>query len=431
MTGTMKAVVLTRFGGPDAFEEQDVPVPQVGARQVRVRVHATAVNPLDVQVRRGDYSEVPLPTITGHDVSGVVEELGSAVSEFSVGDEVYYTPRIFGGPGSYAEQHVTDVELVGRKPSNLTHLEAASLTLVGGTVWESFVTRAGLAVGETVLIHGGAGGVGTIAIQVAKAIGARVITTARESNHAFVHALGADHAIDYTTADYVPEVNALTGGRGVDVVLDTVGGDTLTRSPLALAPLGRVVSIVDIARPQNLIEAWEVNAAYHFVFTRQNRGKLDALTDLVERGLVRPVIGAVFPLAGIAQAHDLLQASTARGLRGKVAIDVSGSASDPAGAVQQSAEVREVVSLRVRHGSGPAFEAAFERVQIHLTDADGYRRHHLAPALNEDGSYLLEVQWRDLAAHIQGFEPSPAHASFMRELAPHLAEPPRVLHVPA
>jgi len=435
VTGTMKAVVLTRFGGSEAFEEQDVPVPQVGARQVRVRVHATAINPLDVQVRRGDYSDVPLPTITGHDVSGVVEELGTAVSEFSVGDEVYYTPRIFGGPGSYAEQHVTDVELVGRKPSNLTHLEAASLTLVGGTVWESFVTRAHLTVGETVLIHGGAGGVGTIAIQVAKAIGARVITTARKKNHAFVHALGADHAIDYTTADYAPEVKALTGGRGVDVVFDTVGGDTLTRSPLALAPLGRVVSLVDIAQPQNLLEAWEVNAAYHFVFTRQNRGKLDALTDLVERGLVRPVIGAVFPLAGIAQAHDLLQAGSTPGLRGKIAIDVSGSASGsasgPAGAVQQRAEVREVVSLRVRPGSGPAFEAAFDRVQTHLTDADGYRRHHLAPALHEDGSYLLEVQWRDLAAHVQGFELSPAHESFMRELTPHLAEPPSVLHVPA
>ena len=160
MTKTMKAAVLTRFGGPDAFELREVPVPEVGARQVRVRVHATAVNPLDYQIRRGDYTDyVPLPAIIGHDISGVVEELGSDVREFAVGDEVYYTPKIFGGAGSYAEQHVADVELVGRKPQNLTHVEAASLALVGGTVWEALVERAQLRVGETILIHGGAGGV--------------------------------------------------------------------------------------------------------------------------------------------------------------------------------------------------------------------------------------------------------------------------------
>lgn len=325
MIETMKAVVLSRFGGADAFELLDVPVPPVGARQLRVRVHATAVNPLDYQIRRGDYADlVPLPSIIGHDVSGVVEETGTEVTEFAAGDEVYYTPRIFGGPGSYAERHVVDVNLVARKPSNLNHVEAASLTLVGGTVVEAFVTRARLAVGETVLIHGGAGGVGTIAIQVAKAIGARVLTTARAADHAFVRSLGADEAIDHSTEDYVGAATRLTGGRGVDVVFDTIGGDTLTRSPLALADMGRVVSIVDISQPQNLIEAWGKNAAYHFVFTRQNRGKLDLLTDLAERGLVRPVVGAVLPLARVGEAHELLEGRSAYALRGKVAIDVVG-----------------------------------------------------------------------------------------------------------
>ena len=327
MPDTMKAAVLPRFGGPDAFEMRDVPVPPVGARQVRVRVHATAVNPLDYQIRRGDYADhVPLPAIIGHDISGVVEEVGAQVTEFVQGDEVYYTPKIFGGPGSYAEQHVADVELVGRKPANLSHLEAASLTLAGGTVWEALVTRAQLQVGETILIHGGAGGVGTIAIQVAKAIGARVLTTARAQNHGFVRELGADAAIDYTAEDYTSAVATLTDSRGVDVVFDTVGGDTLTRSPLVLADMGRVVTIVDIAQPQTLIEAWGRNAAYHFVFTRQNRGKLDALTRLVERGWVKPVIGATFPLARIGEAHSLLENGSAQGLRGKVAIDVSGEA---------------------------------------------------------------------------------------------------------
>jgi NADPH2:quinone reductase len=324
MKATMRAAVLTRFGGPDAFELRDVAVPAVGPRQVRVRVHATAINPLDYQIRRGDYAaQVPLPAIIGHDISGVVEEVGSHVSEFAVGEAVYYTPRIFGGAGSYAEQHVADVELVGRKPANLSHLEAASLTLVGGTVWEALVMRAQLAVGETVLIHGGAGGVGTIAIQVAKAIGARVITTARAQNHAFVRALGADEVIDHTCADYVAAVAALTSGQGVHVVFDTIGGDTLAKSPRVLADFGRVVSIVDIPEPQNLMDAWGKNAAYHFVFTRQNRGKLDALTNLVERGLVKPVVGATLPLARIGEAHALLEDGSARGLRGKVTIDVA------------------------------------------------------------------------------------------------------------
>jgi len=325
MSGTMKAIVLGKFGGFDAFDLREVSVPDVGPRQVRVRVHATALNPLDYQIRRGDYVDyVPLPAIIGHDISGVVEERGSHVSEFEIGDEVYYTPKIFGGPGSYAEQHVADVELVARKPRNITHLEAASLTLVGGTVWEALMSRAQLAVQETILIHGGAGGVGTIAIQLAKATGARVITTARRRNHEFVRSLGADEVIDHTSDDYVAAVARLTQGKGVDVVFDTIGGDTLARSALALSDGGRVVSIVDIAQPQNLIEAWGKNAAYHFVFTRQNRGKLDALTTLIERGLIKPVIGAVLPLARMGEAHELLENGGARGLRGKVVIDVLG-----------------------------------------------------------------------------------------------------------
>lgn len=319
---TMTAVVLPRFGGPAVFELRDVPVPVVGSNQLRVRVHATAVNPLDYQVRRGDYADyVSLPAITGHDVSGTVEEVGAEVADFKPGDDVYYTPKIFGGSGSYAEQHVVDADLVGRKPNNVTHVEAASLTLVGGTVWEAFVTRAQVQVGETVLIHGGAGGTGSIGIQVAKAMGARVLTTARERDHAFVRELGADTAIDFTSEDYVDAVAHLTGGRGVDVVFDTIGGETLTRGPFALADMGRIVSIVDIETPQNLVEAWGKNATYHFVFTRQNRSKLDALTALVERGLVKPVISAVLPLAGISEAHELLERG---GLRGKIAIDVSG-----------------------------------------------------------------------------------------------------------
>lgn len=321
----MKAMILKSFGGPDSFELSDVPKPVPQAGQVLVRVHATSINPLDYQVRRGDYPDlVPLPAITGHDVSGVVEAVGPGVSAFAPGDEVWYTPQIFDGQGSYAEYHVAAESIIARKPAALSHLEAASLSLVGGTVWEALTVRAVLRVGESILIHGGAGGVGHVAIQVAKAMGARVFTTVREANADFVRSLGADVVIDYTQEDYVEAIMRETAGHGVDVVFDTIGGDTLSRSADALAQLGRVVSIVDIAQPQNLVQAWGKNASYHFVFTRQNRGKLDELSALVERGQLRPHVGAVYSLADIPLAHARL-ASANNGLLGKIAIAVEPS----------------------------------------------------------------------------------------------------------
>ncbi|MEW4529505.1 zinc-dependent alcohol dehydrogenase family protein [Maioricimonas sp. JC845] len=318
----MKAIVLKSFGGPEAFELCDVPRPVPHASQVLVRVHATSINPLDYQVRRGDYSDlVQLPAITGHDVSGVVEDVGPGVTTFAPGDEVWYTPQIFDGPGSYAEYHVAAESIVGKKPPSLSHLEAASLTLVGGTVWEALVVRAALRVGESILVHGGAGGVGHVAIQLARAAGARVFTTVREANFEFARSLGADVTIDYTREDYVDAIMRETSGRGVDVVLDTIGGNTLSRSPDALAQLGRVVSIVDIAQPQNLVQAWSRNASYHFVFTRQNRGKLDELSALIDRDQLRPHVGAVYSLADIPLAHSRLERPN-NGVQGKIAIAV-------------------------------------------------------------------------------------------------------------
>lgn len=318
----MKAMRLKSFGGADAFELCEVPKPAPQTGQVLVRVHATSINPLDYQVRRGDYADlVPLPAITGHDVSGVVEAIGPGVTNFAPGDEVWYTPQIFDGPGSYAEYHVAAESIIGKKPPTLSHLEAASLSLVGGTAWEALTVRAALRVGESILIHGGAGGVGHIAIQLAKAIGARVFTTVREANIEFVKSQGADVIIDYEKEDYVEAIMRETDGRGVDVVFDTIGGNTLSRSPEALAQLGRVVSIVDIAQPQNLVQAWGKNASYHFVFTRQNRGKLDELSSLVAQGQLRPHVGAVYALADIGLAHARLE-SRNNGIQGKIAIAV-------------------------------------------------------------------------------------------------------------
>ena len=318
----MKAMIIKSFGGPESFELCDVTKPVPGTGQVLVRVHATSINPLDYQVRRGDYPDlVPLPAISGHDVSGVVEEVGPGVTAFAPGDEVWYTPQIFDGSGSYAEYHVAAQNIVGKKPASLSHLEAASLSLVGGTAWEALTVRAALKVGESILIHGVAGGVGHVAIQLAKAIGARVFTTVREANFEFARSMGADVIIDYEKEDYVDAINRETDGRGVDVVFDTIGGNTLARSPDALAQLGRVVSIVDIAQPQNLVQAWGKNASYHFVFTRQNRGKLDELSALIERGQLRPHVGAVFSLADLALAHARLE-SPNNGIQGKIAIAV-------------------------------------------------------------------------------------------------------------
>ena len=318
----MKAIVLKSFGGPESFELVDVPRPIPNTGQVLVRVHATSINPLDYQIRRGDYPDmVQLPAITGHDVSGVVEQVGPGVTNYSPGDEVWYTPQIFEGPGSYAEYHVVAETIIGRKPSSLSHLEAASLTLVGGTAWEALVVRAALRVGESILIHGGAGGIGHVSIQLAKAIGARVFTTVREANAEFARSMGADAIVDYKNEDYVDAIMRETGGRGVDVVFDTIGGDTLSRSPDVLAQLGRVVTIVDIAQPQNVMQAWGKNASYHFVFTRQNRGKLDELSALVERNQLRPHVGAVYSLADIPLAHVQLETRN-NGIRGKIAIAV-------------------------------------------------------------------------------------------------------------
>lgn len=323
----MKAIVLQKFGGPDSFELQDVAIPDVGVGELLVRVMATAINPLDYQIRRGDYPDhVPLPAIIGHDVSGVVELVGPGVNDFKVGDEVFYTPRIFGPKGgSYAQYNVVPEALVTHKPANLSHEEAASTTLVGGTAWEALVTRAKLIAAESVLIHGGAGGVGSIAIQLARTMGATVYTTCRGRDLEFVRQLGAHHAIDFTSKNYTDEIASLTGRKGVNVVLDTIGGLTLSQSPHVLSDAGRVVTLVDLTTPQNLVAAWGVNAEYHFVFTRQNRGKLQALKTLLESGRILPVIGARFSLAQIPEAHTALVRREVDGkpLHGKVVISVS------------------------------------------------------------------------------------------------------------
>lgn len=320
----MKAAILKEFGPVENFEIADVPTPKPGFREVLVKIFATSVNPLDFQVRRGDYrNELTLPIITGHDVSGEIIEVGPGVENFQIGDQVYYTPEIFKGQGSYAQYHCAHESIVGLKPKNLSHLEAATLPLAAGTAWEMLVTRAQLRVNQSVLVHGGAGGVGIPTIQIAKAMGAVVFTTARKVHHQFLLDLGADHVIDYESENYIEVIQRITGGNGVDVVIDTLGGNTLSDSGLVLSQLGQVVTIVDIEKPQNLIHAWGKNATYHFVFTRQTRNKMDELTKLVESGKLKPVLNKVFPLADIGKAHSLLEFKDGdENFYGKIGIEI-------------------------------------------------------------------------------------------------------------
>lgn len=315
---SMKAAVLTAFGDAEKFEIQTVPIPTLKANQVLVRVCATSINPVDYQTRRGDYKElVQLPAILGVDVSGVIEAIGEAVTDFKVGDNVYYSPQIFGEFGSYAQYHVADAAIVALKPANLSHIEAASFPLAGGTAWDCLVTRGNLQVGETVLIHAGAGGVGSIAVQLAKAIGAYVFATCSSRNRDFVTELGADRVIDYKNEDYVEVIRQETNGLGVDLVLDTIGGETIQRSLEIIRPFGRLTSIVDIAVPQSLFEAWGKNLTIHFVFSPQYRAKLEALTKLIERHQLRPVIDSVFSWDQVILAHQRIEQG---GTRGKVVL---------------------------------------------------------------------------------------------------------------
>ena len=322
----MRAVVLRSYGGPEVLTFEDVPDPSPGPDEVVVDVAATALNRADLLQRMGLYPDPRRlqPEIPGLEFAGTVIERGSRATMWQVGDRVM---GIEAG-GAYAERIATHERQLLAVPAGIDLVDAAGIPEVFLTAWDALVLQGGLTSGRWALVHAGGSGVGTAAIQIAKAIGARVITTAKAGDHEFVRSLGADAAIDFTSTDYVDAVAEMTAGSGVDVVFDTIGGDALTRSPLTLADFGRVVSIVDIAQPQNLIDAWGKNAAYHFVFTRQNRGKLDALTTLVERGLVKPVIGATLPLARMGEAHELLENRRSYALRGKVAVDVAGDTVD-------------------------------------------------------------------------------------------------------
>ncbi|HEY8486881.1 MAG TPA: zinc-dependent alcohol dehydrogenase family protein [Limnochordales bacterium] len=316
----MRAVVIERFGDPSVLELKELPTPQPGPGQLLVRVVASGTNPVDAKIRaNGQWAGIPLPAVLGYDVSGVVEQVGPGVSDFQPGDEVFYTPEIFGNRwGSYAEYEVVPAAIVARKPRGLSHVEAAAVPLAGGTAWEAVVRRLRVQPGETILIHGGAGGVGSFAVQFARVAGARVLATAGPANQATLKELGADVAIDYTREDPAEVALRETGGRGVDAVFDTVGGETLARSLRAVRPFGRLASILGIRGDLTL--AYRNNLAIHGIFLTRERRRLEEMTPLLERGQVRPLIDQVLPLDQVRRAHERLDSGHGRG---KVVLQVA------------------------------------------------------------------------------------------------------------
>ncbi|MFB6095297.1 MAG: zinc-binding dehydrogenase [Halodesulfurarchaeum sp.] len=314
----MRAMVITEFGGTDVFEEREVPRPEPGPTEVLVRVHATSVNPVDTKIRQaGSWAGVEPPEPIGYDVSGVVADVGDGVSDFAVGDPVFYTPEIFEGEGSYAEYHVADESIVAHKPPSLEHTEAAALPLAGGTAWDAVVERTEVGPGEVVLVHG-TGGVGSIAVQLALASGARVVPVSSPETADDMEAFGAERAINYREEDFV-EVLEETFEDPVDVVVDTVGGETLAESMEVVRPHARLVTVQPPEGDWG--SAYLENPTVHLLFLERERYKLDGLRRMVEQGALEPYIDSVLPLSEVAEAHDRVEAG---GLSGKVVLDVAG-----------------------------------------------------------------------------------------------------------
>ena len=307
-------MVTPQFGGPDLFEERDVEKPYPGPGEVLVRVVAAGTNPVDAKFRAaGSSIGLEAPIVLGADISGVVEEVGAGVTDLAQGDEVYYTPEVF-GPGSngaYAEYHAAKADIVAKKPASLSHEEAAAVPLAGGTAYEAIVRRLAVRVGETVVIHGGAGGVGSFAVQIAKAAGARVIATASSDNQEILKELGAEVTIDYERQDATEVALEDSGGEGVDAVLDAVGGGTIVNSIPATRSFGRLATI--LGAQGDLTPHYQKNQTLYGVFLTRERARLEELGTLIERGQVRPLVAEVLPLEEVGKAHERLDSGHGRG----------------------------------------------------------------------------------------------------------------------
>ncbi|WCK01321.1 NADP-dependent oxidoreductase [Agrobacterium tumefaciens] len=326
----MKSFLIDRYakGGPLRFG--DSPEPELRDNDVMVEIHAASVNVLDNKIRDGEFKLIlpyRLPLVLGNDVAGVVVRVGANVRKFKPGDEVYARPAQ-GRIGTFAEYIAIDEADVALKPNNLTMEEAASIPLVTLTAWQVLVERANVQKGQKVLIHAGSGGVGTVAIQLAKHLGAYVATTTSTGNIDLVKSLGADSVVDYKKDDFEKVL------RGYDVVLNSLGKDTLEKSLAVLKPGGKLISISgppdpDFARQNGL--GWplrqvmrllssgirrkskRLGVSYSFLFMTANGGQLEKIASLIEAGDIRPVVDRVFPFEKTNEALDHVQTGRAKG----------------------------------------------------------------------------------------------------------------------
>jgi NADPH:quinone reductase-like Zn-dependent oxidoreductase len=328
----MRAFVVEKYKGP--LEEADVPEPTVGERDVLVQVQAAGLNALDEKIRAGEFKQIlpyTLPMIAGNDVAGTVIRVGTKVRAFKAGDEVYARPgqeRI----GTFAERIAVAEADLALKPASVSMEEAGSLPLVALTAWQALVERGKVQPGQKVLIHAGAGGVGSIAIQLAKHLGATVATTVSAANMDFVRGLGADTVIDYRSQDFEQLLS------GCDLVLDSLGGENLEKSLRVLKPGGKAIGIAGPPDPAFASEAGlgpvlrlavrglsagirrqarKRGVSYEFLFMRASGDQLRQIAALIDGGALRPVVGRVFPFA---QTVEALQGLENGGIRGKAVI---------------------------------------------------------------------------------------------------------------
>lgn len=332
----MKAMVMTATGGPEVLQLQNVAEPAIVAEdQVKVRLHGAGVNPIDTKLRsRGLLAADPTSHVLGCDGAGEIVECGAAVTDLKIGDEVWFCHGGLGREqGNYAEYTVVPAAVARRKPANLSALQAAAGPLVLITAWEALFDRAHLQSGQTLLVHAGAGGVGHVAIQLAQLAGARVCTTVSgDAKAAFVRDLGAERVIDYKREDFVAAVNDWTDGRGVDVVLDCVGGETFRRSLAATAHYGDLVTLLDPGTDVTWKEARNRNLRIGFELmltpmlqdlpqARAHQGEiLDRCAGYLNTGSLRLDIGEVLPLGRAVEAHARIEQGH---LQGKLVLDCS------------------------------------------------------------------------------------------------------------
>jgi NADPH2:quinone reductase len=331
----MKAVVMTAAGGPEVLELRDIAEPMIRApSEIKVRMRAAGINPVDTKLRsRGLYFPNALPAVLGCDGAGLVTEIGSGVTRFAPGDEVWFCDGGIGGAqGCYAEYKVMNEHEARHKPASLSFVEAAAAPLVCITAWEALYDRARMEPGDRVLIHGGAGGVGHVAVQLAVHEGARVMTTIGDkAKEAFVRDLGVERCINYRERDFAAAAQDWSGGSGVDIALDTVGGEVFQRSMAAVIDYGDLVTLLEPPADTSWKEARNRNLRVGFVLMltpmvrelpaarMHQHDILDRCAEHIDAGRLRIHVSRVLPLEQAAEAHQLVGAGH---IQGKVVLEI-------------------------------------------------------------------------------------------------------------